>query len=75
MRVIQTAACASLLINMLMLMVAQVSARKQLLSASFGRCQAECVRSCQQAPVVQDISSGLTAYESADFVGELLTGR
>ena len=74
MRVIQTADCASLLTIMLMLMVAQVSARKQLLSASFGRCQAECVRSCQQAPVVQPIS-GLTSYQSADFIGQPLNGR
>ena len=65
MRIIQTAACASLLIIMLMLMVAEVGAKTQLMSrkpqfTSFGRCQRQCVRFCRQAPAVQAYNPDVT---------------
>ena len=60
MRVIQTAAYASVLVTMLMFMVAQVGAKRQWIRTprrprftSYGRCQRQCVRSCRRGPAVQ----------------------
>ena len=62
MRVIQTAAYASLLFTMLMLMVARLSAKRPRKPqfTSFGRCQRQCVRFCRQAPAVQAYNPDVT---------------